>query len=91
LVAGDAPGRAHGANSGSAGATRAETCIRAGSEDPPYFGATIGGECALCAEHWGFDDAALIDVTRAGIDAGFFCEGSLKATLRAPVSVRRSV
>ena len=30
--------------------------ITLGSDDPPYFGASIGGEYAVCAEHFGFDD-----------------------------------
>ena len=33
--------------------------VTLGSDDPPYFGATIGGEYALCAEHYDFDDEAL--------------------------------
>jgi adenosine deaminase len=41
------------------------------SDDPPYFGATIGGEYALAAEHFGFTEDELLTVTRAAIDAGF--------------------
>ena len=33
--------------------------VTLGSDDPPYFGASIGGEYALCAEHFGLDDEAL--------------------------------
>jgi adenosine deaminase len=41
------------------------------SDDPPYFGATVGGEYAVAASHFGFDDAALREVTRTAIDAAF--------------------
>jgi adenosine deaminase len=59
--------------------------VTLGSDDPPYFDATIGGEYAACAEHMGFDTDTLLGVTRAAID-GAFCEDSLKAALRARVS-----
>ena len=53
-----------------------------GSDDPPYFGATIGGEYAICAERFGFDERRLLAITRTAIDAAF-CDAELKAQLRA--------
>ncbi len=41
------------------------------SDDPPYFGATIGGEYAVAAEHFGLDDAELRGVTELAIEASF--------------------
>jgi adenosine deaminase len=51
-----------------------------GSDDPPYFGASIGGEYAVCAERFGFDDAVLRELTRTAIDAAF-CDAALKGIL----------
>ena len=45
--------------------------VTLGSDDPPYFGASVGGEYAIAREHFGFDDAALTDLTRTAIGAGF--------------------
>jgi adenosine deaminase len=51
-----------------------------GSDDPPYFGATIGGEYAI-AEHMGFDEDRLKAITATAIDAAF-CDDALKSQLR---------
>jgi adenosine deaminase len=56
-----------------------------GSDDPPYFGATIGGEYRVCAEHLGFSEEELTAVTLTAIDAAF-CDDELKAALRARVT-----
>ncbi len=58
--------------------------VTLGSDDPPYFGATIGGEYKIAAEelHFGQDD--LIRTTLQAIDAAF-CENGVKGTLRARV------
>jgi adenosine deaminase len=56
-----------------------------GSDDPPYFGATIGGEYAVCGERLGFTDEDLLTITRTAIDAAF-CEDSLKVALSARLS-----
>ncbi len=53
-----------------------------GSDDPPYFGATIGGEYRVCAERLGFSREDLETITLTAIDAAF-CDGELKAALRA--------
>jgi adenosine deaminase len=50
------------------------------SDDPPYFGATIGGEYDLAAERFGMDEAALHEVTRTAISAGF-AEDAVKQRL----------
>jgi adenosine deaminase len=54
--------------------------ITLGSDDPPYFGASIGGEYEVCAERFGFDDDDLREITRTAIEAAF-CEETLKASL----------
>jgi adenosine deaminase len=50
------------------------------SDDPPYFGATIGGEYALAAERFGMEEAALREVTRTAIAASF-AEDAVKQQL----------
>jgi len=54
--------------------------VTLGSDDPPYFGASVGGEYAICQERFGFDDDALVAITRTAIAAAF-CEESLKQAL----------
>ncbi len=54
--------------------------VTLGSDDPPYFGASIGGEYELCREHFGFDDEALRGITRTAIEAAF-CDETLKQGL----------
>jgi len=56
-----------------------------GSDDPPYFGATIGGEYRVCAEQLGFSAEDLERVTLTAIDAAF-CGEELKAQLRERVA-----
>ena len=56
--------------------------VTLGSDDPPYFGATLGGEYAVCAEHFGWDDQRLRETTITAIEAAF-CEDSLRASLLA--------
>jgi adenosine deaminase len=53
-----------------------------GSDDPPYFGATIGGEYRVCAERLGFSEAELHAITATAIEAAF-CDDELKGALRA--------
>ena len=50
------------------------------SDDPPWFGASIGGEYAICRERYGFGDDRLRTITRTAIEAAF-CEKSLKQSL----------
>jgi adenosine deaminase len=54
--------------------------VTLGSDDPPYFGATLGGEYTVCSEHFGWDDQALREVTVAALEAAF-CDEPLRATL----------
>ena len=59
--------------SGSTRATRSTRCrslrdagvrITLGSDDPPYFGASIGGEYEICRRHFGYGDDDLRSITR---------------------------
>jgi adenosine deaminase len=54
--------------------------VTLGSDDPPYFGATVEGEYAICAARMGFGDDVLREITRTAIDAAF-CDEELKAAL----------
>ena len=58
--------------------------VTLGSDDPPYFGTTLGGEYAVCAEHFGWDDQALREVTTAAVEAAF-CDETLRSELLARV------
>jgi adenosine deaminase len=42
-----------------------------GSDDPPYFGASVGGEYAVAREHFGLSDAELVALTRTAVEASF--------------------
>jgi adenosine deaminase len=42
-----------------------------GSDDPPYFGASVGGEYAIAREHFGLGDDELVAITRTAIEASF--------------------
>jgi adenosine deaminase len=55
--------------------------VTLGSDDPPYFDATIEGEYEVCAERMGFSEDDLRDITRTAVDAAF-CGDDLRATLR---------
>jgi adenosine deaminase len=55
--------------------------ITLGSDDPPYFGASVAGEYDVCAERIGFSEGDLREVTRTAIDAAF-CDEGLRAALR---------
>jgi adenosine deaminase len=53
-----------------------------GSDDPPYFGASIAGEYEVCQERMGFSEDELRAITRTAIDAAF-CDDELRTALRA--------
>ena len=55
--------------------------ITLGSDDPPYFGATIGGEYTVARERLGFDDGDLDAMTRTAIEASFGDEEMKRALL----------
>jgi adenosine deaminase len=42
-----------------------------GSDDPPYFGASVGGEYDIARQYFGLGDAELVEVTRTAIEASF--------------------
>jgi adenosine deaminase len=52
------------------------------SDDPPYFGASVGGEYAVAGERFGMSDADLRALTRTAIEASF-AEPPLRETLLA--------
>jgi adenosine deaminase len=57
-----------------------------GSDDPPYFGASIGGEYDVARERLGFSDDELRAITATAIDAAF-CDDALKRTLRERIAL----
>jgi adenosine deaminase len=58
--------------------------VTLGSDDPPYFGASIGGEYGICRERFGFDEETLRGITRTAIEAAF-CDETLKQRLMQTV------
>ena len=42
-----------------------------GSDDPPYFGASVAGEYAIAHERFGLSEEELVDLTRTAIEASF--------------------
>jgi adenosine deaminase len=56
--------------------------ITLASDDPPYFGASVGGEYAVAGERFGWSDAELRAITRTAIEASF-AEQPLRAALLA--------
>ena len=59
--------------------------VTLGSDDPPYWQASIGGEYAVARREWGLDDAALLELTRTAIEAAFVPE-TLRSALLARIS-----
>ena len=51
-----------------------------GSDDPPYFGCSIGGEYAVACERFGFEEGELQLITRTAVRASF-ADDAAKATL----------
>src|SRR4051794_3392039 len=51
-----------------------------GSDDPPYFGCSIGGEYAVARERFGFEEGELRTITRTAIQAAF-ADDAAKGTL----------
>jgi adenosine deaminase len=56
--------------------------VTLGSDDPPYFGCTIGGEYAVARQRLGIDEGGLVDITRTAIE-GAFADNALKQALLA--------
>jgi adenosine deaminase len=66
-----------------AGALRdAGVRVTLASDDPPYFGCSIGSEYALAHERLGFEEEQLRDVTRTAVEASF-AEDAVKEALSA--------
>jgi adenosine deaminase len=59
--------------------------VTLGSDDPPYFGCTIGSEYAVAQQRLGFEETQLIDVTRTAVGAAF-AEDAVKDALLARLS-----
>ena len=51
-----------------------------GSDDPPWFGASIGGEYELCRHRFGFREDDLRAISRTALEAAF-CDEALKERL----------
>ena len=49
----------------------AGVAVTLGSDDPPYFGTSIGREYAVAAEHFGLGAAELRQITQTALDAAF--------------------
>lgn len=62
--------------------------VTLGSDDPPYWGATIGGEYAIARERCGLTSDDLLDITRTAIDASF-AEPELKDRLLSRLAADR--
>ena len=58
----------------------AGVAVTLGSDDPPYFGATIGGEYGVASERFGLKHAELVAITETALVASF-AEVELKGTL----------
>jgi adenosine deaminase len=56
--------------------------VTLGSDDPPYFGCSIGSEYAVAHERIGIDEEQLRDVTRIAVEASF-AEDAVKEALSA--------
>ena len=56
--------------------------ITLNSDDPPYFGCSIGGEYAVARERLGVDEGELIEITRTAVE-GAFAEDAVKRDLLA--------
>jgi adenosine deaminase len=52
-----------------------------GSDDPPYFGCSIGTEYAVARERHGLDEGKLLDMTRTAVEGGFADDGLRRALL----------
>jgi adenosine deaminase len=51
------------------------------SDDPPYFGASIGGEYAVARERLGFEEGELRSITRTAVEASFADDAVKRALL----------
>jgi adenosine deaminase len=54
--------------------------VTLGSDDPPYFGCSIGGEYAVAHERFGFEEGDLRAITRTAV-RGSFADDATKGAL----------
>jgi adenosine deaminase len=59
--------------------------VTLGSDDPPYFGCSIGGEYAVAQQRFGLEEEELMDITRTAVE-GAFAQGGLKSGLLARIA-----
>ena len=62
--------------------------VTLGSDDPPYFGATIGGEYAVARERFGFEEGELMTITRTAVQASF-ADDAVKRSLLNRITASR--
>ena len=63
--------------------------VTLGSDDPPYFGCSIGSEYAVARERLGLDEGKLIEMTRTAVEGAFADDGLKRALLARRVSGER--
>jgi adenosine deaminase len=54
--------------------------VTLGSDDPPYFGCSIGAEYALAQQYQGLEEEELLQITRHAVEAAF-ADGALRSAL----------
>jgi adenosine deaminase len=62
--------------------------VTLGSDDPPYFGCTIGSEYAVARERFGLDEGKLVEITRTALEGAFADDGLKRALLARPAQAR---
>jgi adenosine deaminase len=55
--------------------------VTLGSDDPPYFGCSIGSEYAVARERLGVEEGELLDITRTAVEGSFADDGLKRALL----------
>jgi adenosine deaminase len=55
--------------------------VTLGSDDPPYFGCSIGSEYAVARERLGLDEGELRGMTRTALEGAFADEGLRRSLL----------
>ena len=60
-----------------------------GSDDPPYFGASIGGEYAVARERFGFEEGELKAITRTAVQASFADDAAKASPAQSNYCLRR--
>jgi adenosine deaminase len=60
--------------------------VALGSDDPPYWETSIGGEYAVAAREWGLDETALLGITHTAVRAAFVPE-EVREALFAGISI----